>query len=644
MFERTLESTAMSVARGWQHLRAATIAAGLLGVPGSALATNVVTYHYDNFRTGWNSDEQVLNVANVESGSLGVLATEAVDSRIDAQPLIVTGVNVSGQGTHDVVYVATENNTVYAFDASSGAQLLSVNFGQPVPPSAIQDRHDNIPMGIQSTPVIDTTSNTLYVITFTFENAVPTYRLHALDLGSLTDQVPSVVVVASSTLTDGSQLNFLASEQRQRPALLEANGNVYAAFGSFGDRGDDFARGWLLGWQAGSLQSLAANDLTNHRATSTSTCWQGNKTPGPCFLSSIWMSGFGVAADTDGSLFFATGNSDSGTYDGVSNIQESVVKFSSDLTTMLSIFTPWNVASLDAKDGDLASGGVLLVPASSGLSALFAVSASKSGEVYFLDHDNLGGHVSQPPDAVLGEYKAGSCWCGSSYYTGSDGIGRVVTSGGTRIKVWKVITAPAPALQLGGTSVALASGQDGGFFTTISSSGTQKGTAIIWAVGRPLAVNGSLTLYAFDTKGGQPLYSTAIGSWPSPNANANVVPVVANGKVYVSGGDSLTILGIAEKMRAPVAGVGSQASEPRVRGHEICGRLISVHGRRLVLRLRNAKTMIVDAAEVLRNHSSEPLILGRAFAVDGTYERSGVYRAQLIFRVKDSPALWLADK
>src|ERR1022692_1370405 len=188
--------------------------------------TAVTTYHYDNNRTGWNPNELALTPANVGKTTFGLLQTVKLDDQVDAQPLVVPGVAITAgkyQGTHDVVYVATEGNTVYAIDVHSGTVLLNPNFGTPVSyPLGCTNNGPNV--GITSTPVIDPSSNTLYVMVYTQDPKGPAYRLHALDLGSLTDKVTPEVVAASHTLSDGTKFTFNATYQRQRPALLLANG------------------------------------------------------------------------------------------------------------------------------------------------------------------------------------------------------------------------------------------------------------------------------------------------------------------------------------------------------------------------------------------------------------------------------------
>jgi hypothetical protein len=507
---------------------------------------SVTTYHYDNYRTGWNQQETVLTPANVNSSSFGLLHKVALDDQVDAQPLVVPGVSITAgphQGTHDVVYVASESNTVFAIDAESGEILLHPNFGAPVPqPLGCNNNGPNV--GINSTPVIDLTSNILYVMVYTNDASGPTYRIHALNLGNLTDMVTPVVVTASHTLTDGTTFNFNATYQRQRPGLLLANGYVYAGFGSFCDYSANLSRGWLLGWATNTLAPLSANQLNDIQATS----------PNTFFLSSIWMSGYAPATDDSGNVLFVTGNSDpSGTtYDGVTNIQESVVKLSSNLTTVLDLFTPSNVGALDEGDTDFGSGGVLVLPDQPGSLPHLAVAAGKFGTMYFMDEDNLGGY-STTKNNVLGSYQVGGCWCGQSYFIDpTDGIARVVSSGGYRAKIWKLNTSgKSPALTVVATSPGLSGQQDPGFFTTVSSNGTA--TPIIWAVSRPpLSSNTSpIGLLAFNPESVSgslltmaTLFRAEAGNWPNTTGNANLVPVVANGEVFVASNKQLQIFGL----------------------------------------------------------------------------------------------------
>jgi serine/threonine protein kinase len=506
----------------------------------AAGAQSVITYHYDNYRTGWNSNETILTPANVNSLTFGLVHSVELNDQVDGQPLYMPGVNITAgqhQGTHNVVYVAAENNTIYAIDAESGTVLLSPNFGTPIQkPLGCSNNGPNV--GINSTPVIDPTSNTLYVMVYALQNNTPAYLLHALDLGSLTDTVTPQLVTASHTLTDGSTFNFNATYQRQRPGLLLANGNVYAGFGSFCDYSPNLSRGWLLGWQAETLTPLASNNLFDMLFTS----------PNSFFLSSVWMAGFGPSTDDSGNVLLVTGNSDKSgtTYDGVTNIQESVIKVSPDLSTVVDLFTPSNWSALDREDNDFGSGGVLVLPDQPGSYPHLAVAAGKVGSMFLMNEDSLGGYSSQTNN-VLGTYSIGGCWCGPSYFVDpDDSVARVVSSGGSTVKVWKLQTSPTTSLNLVAQSASIGGGQDPGFFTSISSNGT--GNAIIWALSRPASrSNPAIYLYAFNPDSGtnmEPLFRGQAGEWPNFGGDSNLVPVVANGEVFVASHNQLQIFGL----------------------------------------------------------------------------------------------------
>jgi len=505
--------------------------------------TSVITYHNDTYRTGWNNTETTLTPSNVNASQFGLLYTVTVDDQVDAQPLLVQNVNItsgSHQGQHDVVYVVTGNDTVYAIDASSGTVLLSNHLGSPVKePLGCNENGPNV--GITSTPVIDTGTNRLYLIAYTQASGGPTYTLHALNLGNLTDNLTPTVVTGSHTLSNGNTFNFNATYQRQRVSLLEAKGNIYAGFSSFCDYSPNLSRGWLLAWNAATLAPLSANQLIDTEATS----------PNTFFLSSIWMSGYGLALDDSGNVVFVTGNSDySGTtYNGVTNIQESVIEVSSDLSTVVDLFTPSNVGSLDEDDSDFGSGGVLVLPKQPGSTPHLAVAAGKVGSMFFMNEDNLGGYSSNKNN-VLGTYQIGDCWCGESYFVDpSDGLARVVSSGGSEVEVWKLTTSPTPKLSKV-TSATISSGQHSGFFTSVSSNGNAD--PIIWALSRPVSKNPpSITLYAFNPEAGgktmTELFHASAGSWTNQRGDSNQVPTIANGKVYVASNKELQIFGLTKQ-------------------------------------------------------------------------------------------------
>lgn len=515
-----------------------------------AQKTAITTFHYNSGRTGWNQSETILTPASVGSPSFGILHTIPLDAQVDAQPLVVPNQQINAgnfQGRHNVVYVATENNTIYAIDYDNGTVLLSPNFGAPVPTPI--GCPTNPLVGINSTPVLNLATNTMYVMIYTLEANGPVYRLHALGLGTLADQGPPAVVTASQTLTDGTTYNFNATYQRQRAALLLSNGTVYAGFGSFCDRAPDLSRGWLLGWKADSLTPMPSLQLLDTQATS----------PDNYFLSPIWMSGWGIAADESDNLYFVTGNSDpsGNTYDGVTNLQESVVKVSGDLSQVLDLFTPSNWPLLDQYDKDFGSGGIMLLPPRPPVAVQktgqpqpvpthLAVAAGKVGDMFLMDQEDLGGYDPNN-NHVLGTFAIGNCFCGASYFVDPlDLTPRVVTSGGTTVGIWKVQTTPSVTLTSVATSPTLFI-RNRGFNTTVSSNGLKD--PIIWAVGRASYQTPPLAFFAFDPEaisGGilNPIfYSKAVGGWPY-DGNANLVPVVANGKVFVASSQQLTILGL----------------------------------------------------------------------------------------------------
>jgi hypothetical protein len=512
---------------------------------GAIVVARAITHLYNNQRTGWNSNETTLTTSNVNSSSFGLLNSVAVDEQVDAQPLVVTYNGV------DQVFVATENNTVYRIAAASGAILQSRNLGTPVPQSSLPGSCNNnsAVVGINSTPVIDVSTQTIYVMTYTVESGSPVYRIHALDLETLADKVGSgVVVSASGRLSNGSTYTFNPAVSRQRSALLEANGNIYAGFASFCDVANNLSRGWMLGWQAGNLTRLAANELTNQLATSTNTF----------FLTSVWMSGAGPAADENGNVFFATGNSDySGTsYDAVLNLSESVIEMSADLSTVIGAFTPTqspdDQPTLDASDDDFGSGGVLLVPNQPSLPIHnLALAVGKAGYYYLLDRSaTFAGatntnKISQRLNGNGISSTVNGCWCATTYFAGSDGVPRIVAGIQDFLATFKLQASGSNVVMNSENQNTLSTGQSGGFFTSVSSNGTTAGSAVIWAVTRPTLVN--INLVAFDNANNRIIYTSSsshAGTWPNSGGNANLVPVVANGRVFVGSYKNLAIFGL----------------------------------------------------------------------------------------------------
>jgi hypothetical protein len=592
----------------------------------------VQTYAYDTGRTGWNSSETVLNASSFPK-NFGVLATVSVDDQVDAQPLLVPGERIAGQ-THDVLYVVTESNSVYALDANTGSVLLHRNLGPAVAtPLGCGNNGPNV--GITSTPVIDVARNRLYVMAY-LQGVGPYYRLHALNLQTLADAVPAVTVVARHALTNGREFAFDAIYQRQRPALLELDGSIYAGFGSFCDFSATHSRGWVLGWSASHLQAVPGSQLNDTQASSATDF----------FLSSVWMSGSGLASDGS-SIFFSTGNSDcnfyvspedcpaQSTYNGVTNIQESVIALQPSLQTVRGVFTPSNVFQMDIDDADLGAAGIMLLPTAAGDGENLATIVSKDGRLWLLDRSNLG--------TYQGVYQlANGCWCKTSFFYGSDNIPRVVTSA-QQLQTWQVVSSPTPHLVLESTTSTIpADVQDPGFFTTISSNNRVSGSAIIWAVGRPTSTTG-LILYAFAANpisGTLPLlYSAAAGSWPNLGGNANIVPLVANGKVYVGAYQTVTIFGPGGAAPASSANLAASAQlSPGL--HQTTGILSAVDGAHVTLVTRSGQSVVVDTALSLGLQHGAALVIGQAYTAIGPSPQV----ATSVTRAKPGQGAWPADQ
>ncbi len=483
----------------------------------------------------------------------------------------------------------------------------------------------------------------MYLIADTYENGAPVLRLHELNLSDLQDAVAPVVVAASQKLAGGSTFTLDPSATRQRSALLLVGGTVYAGFASYCDINADRSRGWLLGWNAQTLAPLPSNELTNRVPAG----------PDDFFLSSIWMAGSGVAnSPPDRSIYFVTGNSDySGTtYNAVTNLSESLVRISPDLSRVQGHFTPDNEVSLEENDTDFGSGGVMLPPLQPGADPQLAVAAGKDGQLYLVNRAAITG----PP---LGIYSIGQCWCAPSYFAGADGIGRIVTSGGSTLGIWRLQTSSSsPASLTQEQAVPLATGQDPGFLTSVSSNHLQTGSAVVWAVGRPTDSDpANVTLYAVDPSTGLVIFSAVAGTWPNTGGNANIVPVVANGHVYVASDGELAIFGLGNPApRAAQSVMLAARAATRAASlailhlapgeHALSGKVVRIDRSVLTMRVRDGALLHVDIGAARRNSQMAVPVVGRAMLVVGSYAPDGVLGADYVQRIKNSPALWPADR
>jgi len=488
-------------------------ALALLALATPAVADNL-TYHGDTLRSGWTSNETTLTPANVGSANFGQIFTAQLDAVTFGQPLVADGESTPS-GTRDLVVVATTRDSVYAIDANSGQTVWKTSI-LPAGAKQVTAKSTNCGIaptyGIVSTPVIDRTRDTIYVVGVSLESHKMVYRLHALSLASGADLQAPVEIEGSVRGKHGVQA-FDPDVHTQRPALTEANGNIYVGFGSICDYHAKRYHGWIFSFDNATL---VRNGIYN------STPARGE---GDTFYGGIWMGGNGPAADTDGSLFFAVGN---GTFDNETSFGDSVVHLSPTLG-MLDYFTPYTVAQDNAYDADLGSGGTMLLPNPHGSSLQVAVAQGKDGILTLLNRAHLGGYTPSGPDSVLAELSLGGTWSSPAYWEDAKGNEYVYTTGGPLYAV-AVTRNPASLSVVGETNEQYPEDNGNGSTPTISSNDTQRGTAVAWIV----QYNGGLTLYAYDpTNLSTPLFNASLGGWDL--ANTYVVPTVDNGRVFAMG-------------------------------------------------------------------------------------------------------------
>ena len=489
---------------------------------------NVLTRNYNNQRTGANLAETTLNVSNVNASQFGKLFMLPVDDQVYAGVLYVYGLQIAG-ARHNVLYVATSNNTVYAFDADTlGPPLWSRNFngiGNPstnltvLPNGCAGGVYGNFigDIGIVGTPVIDGSSGTMYFVTRTEENGATVQRLRAIDITTGNDRANSPQVIQGGTLG----VTFNPVTQNQRPALALSQGIVYIAWASFCDSGT--YHGWVMSYDETSLAQLGVFNVT----------------PGAGSAAGIWMAGAGPVFDTGGNVYFATGN---GTFDGATEFGETLVKLSPGSMNELDYFAPSDYATLNGQDLDFGSAGPTLLPGTS-----LAVQGGKEGKLYLLNTNSLGhesaGDVQIPevfqavdvtirPSATHHIHNANPAW------NSPEGLNVYVWGENDFAHIYQLNpstqTLNTTALATG--SILPPQGMPGGMMT-ISASGSQSGTGVLWAsvprAGDASAVTAPGNLYAFNAENLSLLWSsTGVGD-DLLNFSKGSIPVVANGKVYV---------------------------------------------------------------------------------------------------------------
>lgn len=512
-------------------------------VPGVA---NVATWHMDTNRSGLNANEQILTPANVTPQTFGKLFSYLVDGYVYAEPLLMSNIDINGT-THNVLYAATEHDTVYAFDADNygtGAPLWQTSVLQsgekPMTNGPIQPYQ-----GITSTPVIDPATGTMYVVSAQAPVGTnnSTFRLSALDITTGAQKFGGPVTIQASVPgTNEDAVNGIVSLTTacvQRAALLLANGNVYIGFGGCHS-------GWLLAYNAKTLTQVAkfnASPYLNGEGPDASA-------------GGVWMGGGGPASDSAGNVYVTTGN---GPWDGKSAWGDSVLKFNAQLQ-LLDYFTPDAYAYMNCTDADLASGGLLLIPGTTE-----ALAGGKTGKLYLVNTDNLGKEQANDAGAtqtlwfensLVSPYTS-SCsdstgthttqinsyenFGTAAYFNGSVYVGVSPTLANVPAGVGQFLY--SGMLTPGGYTGQSTLQHSKGTTPFISADGTANG--ILWMIdqGVPLqqgtSTNATLRAYPADNMGDE-IYNSSANSSDVPGYGIKFTsPIVANGKVYISTGHDL---------------------------------------------------------------------------------------------------------
>ena len=499
--------------------------------PPVSASVSVLTYHNDGQRTGLNANETILNLSNVNTSSFGKVFSFPVDGQVYAQPLIVPGLSNIAGGTHNVVFVATEHNSVYAFDADglSPNALWQKNFGPSVPSNAVEGVSPE--KGITGTPVIDGATDTLYLVA---ETQGHVFKLHALDLRTGSEKFGGPVQVTATVAGTGFDsvggTITLETSCLQRPGLLLVNSVVFIAFGAC-------PHGWLLGYSAASLQQVSKLNTTPNGGG-----------------GALWMSGGAPATDGLGNLYVMTGV-DFG--DPAPGFNDAFLKLRAADLAVLDSFTPSNEAFLRNNDADLGSGAPMLLPDNASGHPHELVGGGKDGRVFVVDRDHMGGfnppthpacdNTSKPPTSCdnvvqtipdIGNAEFDNIFESPAYFNG--------------LVYFHPQTATLQAFQYNNgmlshvTSASTIFG-DHGATPSISANGNSGG--IVWEVQSDAwAEKGPAILHASDAANvAHELYNSSQAANDRDTAGPAVkfvTPTIANGRVYVGTGNAVNVYGL----------------------------------------------------------------------------------------------------
>jgi hypothetical protein len=515
---------------------AAGVAGGSAGPPATA---SVLTQHNDLARTGANPNETILSPANVDVAHFGKKFAQPVDGWIYAQPLVVPQVAIRNMGKHDVVYVATEHNSVYAFDANTKqAALWHVSFDSTgvtaVPAPDTNEATITPEIGITGTPVIDVASSTMYLVAETKNTAAATYSwtLHALDLATGAEKLGGPLIVTGSVAgmapdAMGGMVSLSPLHGGQRAGLALSGGVLYVPFAGHGDR-YKYWHGWIFGYDATTL------------AQKFVYCTTPDANEG-----AIWQSGAGVAVDTAGSMYVETGN---GSFDGMSggrDLSMSVIKV--DATGKLADwFAPHDAVTLSSADVDLGSAGPMLLPDQPGTHPHLMIGSGKPGYLYVLDRDQMG-HFNAAGDTQIVQkvtvHPNTTSDSGGIFGTPVYFNGRVYVSVvGDAIRAFSLNAGALSTAPVSQTTRTFA----GQAHLSASSNGAASG--ILWALmADGFTPSPPIVLYAFDASDlTKELYNSSqapAGRDKAGPSSKFLPPTVANGHVYVGTQTELDVYG-----------------------------------------------------------------------------------------------------
>jgi hypothetical protein len=518
----------------------------------------VLTQHNDISRTGLNSSETILTPTNVNTATFGKAFSQAVDGFIYAQPLYVPNVMIAG-GVHNVIYVATEGDSVYAFDADSNtgtnagllwhASLIDTAHGAAAGATTVNIEadlssgcSDLIPqVGITSTPVIDPASGTIYVEAKSKENGNFIHRLHAIDITTGTEKSPGPVAITATVQGNGDHGTTVSLDglhHLNRVGLLLLNGTIYIGYASHCD--DTPYHGWLLAYDAGTFTQTSLLITTANGG-----------------LGGFWMSGTGVAADSNASIFIASGNGDFDTVNvPARELGDTIMKLSNTGSAPLSLtdyFTPYDQSTLDGDDTDVGSGGVLLLPDQPGSVIHELVQAGKAGTIYLINRDQMtagnlhycqtcGTFPTGVDTQITQEIKnqLGGMWSTPAYF--NDAV--YFCGSGDNVRKFPLSNG------LLATSASATSGHVFNFPGCVPvTSGNGNTNGIIWVIdtstyGTPASTLGPAVLYAYRADTLALLWnSSQTGTDTAGNAVKFTVPTIANGKVYIGTETELDVYG-----------------------------------------------------------------------------------------------------